>query len=77
VSESQLTLGESDADQFRLPAPLLVMCSVSVRATVDPTFAESVTDDGVTASMGCCNVKTTGTFTVVPACSEEIRTVSL
>src|SRR6267143_2824213 len=45
-SESQLTLGASDADQFRVPVPLLVMCSVSVREDA-PTFTESVMNAGV------------------------------
>ena len=75
-SESQVTLGASDADQFRLPLPLLVMCSVSVREVDDPTFAESVMDAGVTARTGCCSLRITGIRLVVPASGETMRIVS-
>ena len=55
------------AVQLRVPpGPPFVMWIVSVRATFDPTFAESVMAPGVTLITGCCNRRITGTSLVVP-----------
>ena len=75
-SESHGLFRALTAVQLMVPPSPFAMWIVSVRATTDPTFAESATESGVTTSTGCCNRRITRTRLVVPASGETMRIVS-
>ena len=61
-----MAFGDSVAFQVSVPPSVLVMLRTALRVAVVPTFAESVTDAGLTASTGWYTVSVTGMMKGLP-----------
>ena len=74
-NENQGRFSTFAAVQLIVPPSPFAIWMASVRATVEPTFAESATLSGVTTSTGCCRLSTIG-IRLVPPWGDVITTVS-